>query len=72
MHGVHTRSIPDIQKNAEFIMEHLNDPNFDLTQRPSFDVEEESAKRHIGEDGNGGINFEESVVFYPTPLNSHL
>jgi hypothetical protein len=54
-------SISGIQKNAEFIMEHLNDPNFDLTCPPSFIpvVEEESTRRYIGEDGNSAINPEE-------------
>jgi hypothetical protein len=58
---LHAHSISGVQKNVEFIMEHLNDPNFNLTCPPSFipGVEEESTRRYISEDGNGTINPEE-------------
>ena len=32
----HMCNIPDVQKNVNFIMEHLNDPNFNLSHPPSF------------------------------------
>jgi len=60
---------PDVQKDVELVMEHLNDPNFDLTQLPSAVVEEEStSNRYVGDDGSGAINVDESVVFYPLLL----
>ena len=68
MHNIHTRNMPDVQKDVEFVMEHLNDPNFDLTQLPSSVVEEESTKKHVGENGSGGINFDESVLCSPSIL----
>ena len=60
--------MPNIQKDAEFVMEHLNDPNFDLTQLPSSVVEGESNNRYVGNDGSGAINVDKSVVFYPSLL----
>jgi len=65
---LHTRNMPDIQKDTEFVMEHLNDPNFDLTQLPSYIVEGESTKGDVGDDRSGAINVDESVVFYPSIL----
>lgn len=60
-HDVHTCNIPDIQKDAEFIMEHLNDLNFDLSQLPSsiFVVEEEMTKRYVDQDCHGAIDLDE-------------
>jgi hypothetical protein len=52
-------NMPDVQQDVKFVMEHLNDPNFDLTQLPSSVVKQESTMRY--EDGNGAINVEESV-----------
>jgi len=60
----HMCNMPNSQKDAEFVMEHLNDPNFDLTQLPSSVVEGESTNRYVGDDGGGAINVDESVVFY--------
>ena len=60
VHNVHTRNIPDVQEDVEFIMEHLNDPNFDLTQLPSsIPVIEETTERYVGEDSNGAMGFDE-------------
>jgi len=28
------RNVPDVPEDVDFIMEHLNDPNFDLKSRP--------------------------------------
>jgi hypothetical protein len=67
VHNVHTCPMPDVQKDVEFVMEHLNDPNFDLTQLPS-SVVEESTKRYVGEDHSRAINVDESVIFYPSLL----
>jgi len=68
----HTCNVPDIQKDAEFVMEHLNDPNFDLTQLPSSVVEGESTNRYIGDEGSSAINVDESVTFYPSLLIHHI
>ena len=68
VNNFHTRNMPDIQKDVEFVMEHLNDPNFDLTQLPSSVIEGESNNRHTGDDGSGAINVDESVVFCPSLL----
>jgi len=57
----HACNMPAIQKDAEFVMEHLNDPNFDLTQLPSSVIEGESTNRYIGDVG-------ESAIFYPSLL----
>ena len=69
VNNVHTRNIPDIQKDAEFIMEHLNDPNFDLSQLPSSIpvVEGETTKRYVGEDGNGAISINEWALLLSFP-----
>ena len=67
VHNVHTRNMPDVQKDVEFVMEHLNDPNFDLTQLPS-SVIEESTKGYVSKDHSGAINVDESVIFYPSLL----
>jgi hypothetical protein len=62
-----TRNIPDIQlKDVEFVMEHLNDPNFDLSRLPSSIpiVEEELTNRYVGEHGN----FYEWALLCPSHL----
>ena len=62
-------SIPDVQKNADFIMEHLNDPNFDLEHPPSFPAAiEHQTRRHVREDGNVEHKFK-SAFFY---LSFHI
>jgi hypothetical protein len=34
--SVRSRHVPDVPEDIDFLLEHLNDPNFDLTQsRPS-------------------------------------
>ena len=69
VNNFHTRNMPDIQKDAEFVMEHLNDPNFDLTQLPSSVIEGESNNRYVGHDVSGTIPcVDESVIFYPSLL----
>jgi len=61
-HDTHTRNIP-VQKNVDFIMEHLNDPNFDLVHPPSFS-EEHQTRSHVRQGGNVENNFEKSGLFY--------
>ena len=68
VNNLHASNMPDIQKDVEFVMEHLNDPNFNLTQLPSCAVEGESTNRYVGDDESGAINVDESVVFYPRLL----
>ena len=34
MHNLRTRHVPDVPEDIDFLMEHLNDPNYDLNQRP--------------------------------------
>jgi hypothetical protein len=60
-------SNPGIKKDAEFIMEHLNDPNFDLSWLPSSVsvAEEEVTKRYIGKDSNGAIDLDKWALFCP-------
>lgn len=69
VNNVHTCNIPDIQKDAEFIMEPLNDPNFDLSQLllsiPV--VEGETTKRYVGKDGNGAISINEWALLLSFP-----
>lgn len=38
LHNLSARHVPDVPEDVDFLMEHLNDPNFDLTQSrpPSF------------------------------------
>ena len=67
VHNVHTCNMPDLQKDVKFVMEHLNDPNFNLTQLPS-SVVEESTKRYVGKDRSGAINVDESIIFCPSLL----
>jgi len=72
---VHTRNIPDVQKDTEFIMAHLNDPNFDLSRLPSSIsvLEEETTERYVGVDdstsGASDVIFEKSSSFYLSLLN---
>ena len=66
IHDPHACNIPDVQKNIDFIMEHLNDPNFDISHAPSSTpaTEEEVARRY-GQHGGEAIYFDESDLFYP-------
>jgi len=61
VNNFHTRNMPHIQKDAKFVMEHLNDPNFDLTQLPSSVVKGESTNRYVGNDGSGTTHVDKSV-----------
>ncbi|KIM38250.1 hypothetical protein M413DRAFT_30368 [Hebeloma cylindrosporum] len=65
IHTVNTGNIPNVRKHAEFIMEHLNDPNFDISQFPSSNsvVGEEPTQRFVGEDGNGAIAFDDDSPY---------
>ena len=65
-HDRHMPKIPEVEKDVDFIMEHLNDPNFDLSYPPSFasPIEEEPTKKYIGEEV---IDFYESAL-YPLPI----
>jgi hypothetical protein len=38
LHDLRSRHVPDVPEDVDFLLEHLNDPNFDLTQSrpPSF------------------------------------
>lgn len=60
IHDHHMHNILDVQKNADFIMEHLNDPNIDLSQPPSFNsaIGEEPTK------GNKAIYFDKSDTLF--------
>ena len=66
----HMCNIPDVQKNVNFIMEHLNDPNFNLSHPPSFtsDIAEEPTRIN-DQDGNEAIYFDKSDLFYPPPIS---
>ena len=64
-HGVYTPNIPHIQKDVEFVMKHLNDPNFDISRLPSTisaTEKEITDNRYVGEDGGGTIDFDEWVA----------
>lgn len=41
-----TRPVPDVPEDVDFVMQHLNDPNYDLTQSrpPSFSTIEKKEK----------------------------
>lgn len=61
---VHAYNTPDVQKNIDFIMKHLNDPNFDLSHPPSStsSIEEEPI-RSYSQDSNEAFYFDESDLF---------
>jgi hypothetical protein len=63
-HACNTPESADVQKNIDFIMKHLNDPNFDLSHPPSFtsSIEEEPA-RSYSQDSDETIYFDESDLF---------
>lgn len=71
IHNSHVHNIPGVQKNVDFIMEHLNDPNFDLSHPPSFTSIEEEPTRRYGQDDNDAIYFDKSNLFN-LPLLYHL
>ena len=71
LHNILTRNIPGSQNDADFVMEHLNDPNFDLSQLPSSVVIEESTQRYVSEDGSSGIRFDKSTLSHPFILISN-
>jgi hypothetical protein len=50
-HELRRRHVPDVPEDVEFLMEHLNDPNFDLTKSrpPSFASEETRTKKDLYE-----------------------
>jgi hypothetical protein len=49
MGDLHARRVPDVPEDVNFLMEHLNDPNFDLTRSrpPSFSTQETRSKKDI-------------------------
>jgi hypothetical protein len=50
-------------------MEHLNDPNFDLSQLPSsISVVDEPVRKYIGKNGNAEADFDRSVLSYFSPF----
>jgi hypothetical protein len=67
IHDHHMHNISDVQKNVNFIMEHLNDPNLDLSHPPSFtSAIEEGPTRRYHKDGDEAIYFDKSdTLFYP-------
>jgi hypothetical protein len=67
IHDHHMHNIPDVQKNVNFIMEHLNDPNLDLSHPPSFtSAIDEGPTRRYHKDGDEAIYFDKSdTLFYP-------
>jgi len=72
MHDPHKHNISDVQNNVNFIMEHLNDPNFDLSHPPLLPsaIEEEQTMKY-GQDGNEANYFEKSDLLN-LPLPYHL
>jgi hypothetical protein len=73
VHDLHARSMPGIQKDVDFIMEHLNDPNFDLSRLPSsISVVGELTKNYAGGNGNLEVDLDGSVLLYLSPFPSFL
>ena len=62
IHDPHMHHIPESQSHADFVMEHLNNPNFDLSHLPPLTSSIEKELR-FGQDGNEEIYFEESDLF---------
>ena len=50
-HALRARNVPDVPEDVDFVMEHLNDPNFNLSRPPSFIsvVDNKSTKKYDGE-----------------------
>jgi len=65
---IHMRDMLMSKNDVEFIMEHLNDPHFDLTQLPSSVIEIGSTNEYVGDDDSGAINVDKSVTFHPSLL----
>lgn len=67
IHDSHACNISDVQKNFDFIMEHLNDPNFDISHAPfSTSATEEGVARRYGQHGS---EIDESDLFYPSIIS---
>jgi hypothetical protein len=51
LHDMRRRHVPDVPEDVDFLLEHLNDPNFDLTKSrpPSFVSAETRTKKDIYE-----------------------
>ena len=51
LRDLRARHVPDVPEDVDFLLEHLNDPNFDLTQSrpPSFASTKRRAKKDIYE-----------------------
>lgn len=51
--NLRTRSVPDVPEDVDFMMEHLNDPNYDLhkSRPPSFESIEKGQKKAYDTDG---------------------
>jgi len=66
VYALYAHNIPDDQKNVDFVMKHLNDPNFDLSRLPSpiSVIEEQLTKRNFGEDSNDSMYFDEWALLY--------
>ena len=53
------RNVPDVPEDVDFVMEHLNDPNFNLSRPPSFiSVVEKRSTKKFDEDGEAESHFE--------------
>ena len=50
LRDLRSRQVPDVPEDVDFLLEHLNDPNFDLTKsQPSFHSAERRTKKDIYE-----------------------
>jgi hypothetical protein len=51
LRDLRSRHVPDVPEDVDFLLEHLNDPNFDLTQSrpPSFVSTERRTKKDLYE-----------------------
>jgi len=58
--ALRARNVPDVPEDVDFVMDHLNDPNFNLSRPPSFIsvVEKRSTKKYSGEDGEAESQIE--------------
>lgn len=49
--ALRARNVPDVPEDVDFVMDHLNDPNFNLSRPPSFIsvIDNKSTKKYDGE-----------------------
>jgi hypothetical protein len=50
LRDLRARHVPDVPEDVDFLMEHLNDPNFDLTSKPAESLRKTKKEKYESSD----------------------